>query len=64
MLEDDFPTKAASIQSDINEVDLEYAENSRDLHNDYPLAPECVEIEKFGDPSSKSEEQDRVRRAL
>ena len=26
------------------EVDVDYPEDLHDLHNDYPLAPECVEI--------------------
>ena len=26
------------------EIDLEYSEDLHDLHNDYPLAPECVNI--------------------
>ena len=28
----------------IIEVDLEYPEDLHELHNDYPLAPECVKI--------------------
>ena len=28
----------------ILEVDLEYPEPLHNLHNDYPLAPECVKI--------------------
>ena len=30
----------------ILEVDLEYREHLHDLHNDYPIAPECIKIEK------------------
>ena len=30
--------------SSILEVDLEYAGQLHNLHNDYPLAPECVKI--------------------
>ena len=33
-------------QSCILEVDLEYPKNLHDLHNDYPLAPERVEVNK------------------
>ena len=33
-------------QSCILEVDLEYPKNLHDLHSDYPLAPERVEVNK------------------
>ena len=28
------------------EVDLEYHRNLTDLHNDFPLDPECIEVKK------------------
>ena len=30
----------------ILEVDFEYPENLHDLHNDYPLAPESIKVDK------------------
>ena len=40
------------------EVDLEYPEDLPDLHNDYPLASESVEIGNIEKQNSKSEQQD------
>ena len=34
----------STIQSCTLEVDLEYPENLHDAHNDYPFAPELIEL--------------------
>ena len=35
-----------SLKGCVLEVDLEYSKELRELHNDYPLAPDKIEIKK------------------
>ena len=42
------------LHSCILEVDLEYPKSLHDLHNDYPLAPERVEVNKIKKTYSQS----------
>ena len=35
-----------SLKGYVLEVDLEYSKELRELHNDYPLAPDKIEIKK------------------